>query len=1512
MKRLTNAAKIILFFGLIVYCTIPVSRPVQSQAQNAAGMPGWTLPAKPIPHHQPGQPSRAGNAAAQVTRMSADGSAETVQLTGMDALLADGTLTDPLLGNYTVVKKQEILFGGYGYGSTNQFTASTLSYQDPPAVTLLSSQNFGDNLYSKVAAGDLNGDLVDEQIVAWLDPATLHYMMSIGKFSNGEDDADGRQTTSAPAAAAYADGDVDVVVRGYDHALWHIHADGAAWGRWDNAAGGMLLSGPAAASRVVGQMDVLGVGFDNQLYHTLWDGSAWAAWAPLPGGGIFPQVSASLPLQDVFSPAVAARNANTLDVFRVAQDHSLYWVSSSDGGASWGEWTSLGGMLASAPAAVALDADHMLVGAVGADGAFWFRLYNGSGWDGWQWLEVPAGVAANTLPSLASPNAGQAVLFLPGPENHLWSSSYSGSAWGGWSDTPLINVDHNPTLGAGVGAAGYGGLVHVFAQAADGWLYTPGSFGAWDRMARLPETIIVDTGLTSSTNNCGDGDLIGQCFFDVTTGYFSGDGRQQIALAYVENLAGNQTRLALFDIRDGFRLEQVASLVDPISPAVYPRVAAGDVNGDGLDEIGLAYEAPIYHCSLAVYQVDKTPTGGWAGSLTQLGDTKTWSETYESDPSWFAGTLIVAAGDIIPEGEGEAINDEFAILSDWALSQYYEDYSWNVVLHIYDGHPAGADFKRYLRFASESDDDNFWDRGLATGAALAIGDLNGPQSGYGLDEVVVTWPGAFDGDDWPDVYRDIYIFSYDVAAVNLHQVGYRDLPGYSRYSFLDALAIGDLDMDLHNEIVFAGHTGNANGAAGYNLFIYEAAVDAGGDVTLSDPVIQPIPYSGVPRNFSLALGDFTGKSLKVGPPTYRVQNKMTTPVILLNMPPLHKDIVNVGGTNTLVQAVSSAYAEFKTSNTQDTKYSSTSMREWSLSTGFETSVGGGGFKVTASFDNTYGENFTHVTQQFTSVNISASYKADVTDKIIHNETNYAIWEYPVYGLVDGDASVPRTISVIWPLVDLPGETNLPASTTSNLCDENFYVPGHQVYNAWSYDEEGTVRFKDLKTGITSEHISGGGDDITFTMTGRTEEERTYSYNNQISAGLEFSYENELNIPLVGNAWDFSFRAYAKGHYASESIQTFESVLSDQLSVYMNYPSPSTGVLPAITAYLYWSQADYLVLDYQTHPDMGSTFWSVYDKPDPAFILPWYGFPDLDGTQHPTCTGKQTFTHDIQVAPNYAENGQEVTLTATVRNFSSVTIPNDFTVQFYWDDPALNHPIGSCQISAFNRAQGPMQCSTTWTVDGVSGAGRVYAVIDAADAVLDEMHQQGDLINNNVGYGLLNVAGADTFDPGLKDEEVYQAVPFLEAPGLSFDLYLPTNNLTEAENPDGSFSYIPNTIRVDLIPAANVMTGSVGKLFTIGAFLNDIPQIQYTFQPAPAGVMMQYRDSDLLPGMNESNLTLYRQEGQLWVEATCPGYEIARFLAENRLAVPICQIGTFVLSDQQIATNRSIYLPILSK
>jgi len=854
-------------------------------------------------------------------------------------------------------------------------------------------------------------------------------------------------------------------------------------------------------------------------------------------------------------------------------------------------------------------------------------------------------------------------------------------------------------------------------------------------------------------------------------------------------------------------------------------------------------------------------------------------------------TLGIVAGDFDGKKNTQGtLDDEIALIWDkvwWVKSgDHYEAF-----FHVLDVEPDTVGFSisdhrnpDFISFGLPSFD--YW-YPYSAEIVLTAGDFDGD----GREEIARTWPRGFDDYDWPDLYRNLEVLDWDNGAWS--PPSSYELPNWSRHSYQDALAAGDINLDLQQTEVNLQD----------EIILFDAIYDNIRTYSFDSEqkAIQPGPSQAIAMAENvpiLATGDFSGDSVRVGPPSYRVQTQMTSPEVFLNLPPMHRDILSGHGE---IQIFNGAQATHSAGNTAAEQSTAESKRDWTLSTGLETSVGSFGSTVSTSFGNTYGENFSKSTTQINTTEFQDTTTAEYYDQVIYNGTNYAIWEYPVHGVPGNGQDEAHAISVVFPLVET---TNQPVTEQGRLCDEDFYAPNHQTYNVWSYDPLGTAEdFDDYHSLIESKQTSGGTD-FSVSMSAVEDESRSASFHNQVSAGLEYSYENELNVPLIGKVWDFSFRAYMDGSYGHEEMSTLRTSFTEESAVEVDFPSIPDPSNYAIKTYLYWAEAGYLVMDYQTQPTAAGS-WLLYTKPDPAFILPWYGFPDPDtgvfppppDPDAPPCGfDMQLFTHDIELDPSYVQNGDTVTMTATVRNFSNVNPDGNVTVAFYLSDPAAGSPIGSCLILELDRDLGPQSCFDTWTVSGGSGEEKVYAVIDPGND-FDEMHDADDVIDNNVGYGLLYVASADYFDPGLRQTQAYQAIPHDDAPGLGFHLYLPTKNISE-------------TVRYELVPTSSGDLRIVGNPIQVLAFRGgeEEPEEGHIFGPIPADIMALYRDSDLLPGMDEGNLKLYRLDGSGWVEATCPGYQIHRFPEDNLVAVPVCKTGTFVLSDE--SPTQFIYLPVV--
>lgn len=223
----------------------------------------------------------------------------------------------------------------------------------------------------------------------------------------------GGTLTSAPAAASWSQGRLDVFVRGSDNGLWHRWGDGFHWSGWESL-GGVLSSEPGVAAWGPNRLDVFVRGMDDALWHRWWDGNAWGGWERFDGSVMS-------------GPALASWSANRLDLFAQGSDSSL-WHRWWDGH-SWSGWEGLGGVLTSSPAAVSWGPNRIDVFVRGTDNAAWRQSWTGSGWTGWaaQGGSFAPGVA------VASRSPVHLDLFSRGLDGSLWRQSFDSGSWTSWA-----------------------------------------------------------------------------------------------------------------------------------------------------------------------------------------------------------------------------------------------------------------------------------------------------------------------------------------------------------------------------------------------------------------------------------------------------------------------------------------------------------------------------------------------------------------------------------------------------------------------------------------------------------------------------------------------------------------------------------------------------------------------------------------------------------------------------------------------------------------------------------------------------------------------------------------------------------------------------------------------------------------------------------------------------------------------------------------------------------------------
>ena len=146
----------------------------------------------------------------------------------------------------------------------------------------------------------------------------------------------------------------------------------------------------------------------------------WGEWSSLGGQ-----------LASGTSPAVCAQNANSLDVFVVGTDNAL-WHKHYQSTSGWGNWESLGGYLTSDPAAVSRSAGKITVFVRGSSGSLWSMSTTDGGatWSGWN--EIGGQLLAGTSPTAYAWGNDRIGWLVTGTNNvlyHMWDDAAGRHGW---------------------------------------------------------------------------------------------------------------------------------------------------------------------------------------------------------------------------------------------------------------------------------------------------------------------------------------------------------------------------------------------------------------------------------------------------------------------------------------------------------------------------------------------------------------------------------------------------------------------------------------------------------------------------------------------------------------------------------------------------------------------------------------------------------------------------------------------------------------------------------------------------------------------------------------------------------------------------------------------------------------------------------------------------------------------------------------------------------------------------
>jgi hypothetical protein len=217
-------------------------------------------------------------------------------------------------------------------------------------------------------------------------------------------------------------------------------------------------------------------GTDNALWYRQYDGATWGSWTSL--GGIINS-----------DPDAVSYNGKRY-VFARGTDNALWYRTYE--GTSWSGWTSLGGNINSAPG-VAEANGRLNVFSRGTDNALWYRTYDGTSWSGWTSL----GGALNSGPGAMRLGTPISLLyvFASGTDNALWYRTYDGTSWSGWTSLGgTISYDPDATA--------LNGRIYAFSRGNDGALWYRSSDGtSWGGWTSLGGSIQLSPGVATFGND---------------------------------------------------------------------------------------------------------------------------------------------------------------------------------------------------------------------------------------------------------------------------------------------------------------------------------------------------------------------------------------------------------------------------------------------------------------------------------------------------------------------------------------------------------------------------------------------------------------------------------------------------------------------------------------------------------------------------------------------------------------------------------------------------------------------------------------------------------------------------------------------------------------------------------------------------------------------------------------------------------------------------------------------------
>ncbi|MCF8368880.1 MAG: T9SS type A sorting domain-containing protein [Bacteroidales bacterium] len=555
------------------------------------------------------------------------------------------------------------------------------------------------------------------------------------------------------------------------------------------------------------------------------------------------------------------------------------------------------------------------------------------------------------------------------------------------------------------------------------------------------------------------------------------------------------------------------------------------------------------------------------------------------------------------------------------------------------------------------------------------------------------------------------------------------------------LKISDMNMDNKKDIIVVKNIVGWS-SIGFITKIHSLDTTLDNATLIAQKVSDESQHDNY-QPFAIAVGNFDGFDYTLGLPTLYHAYDIVQPVVILNAPPVHFDMID--GTIYDVNACYNGgdcdfFSQYLLGTGTSMEVSTQTHSDWSVSTGVKTegsvTVEPMGVGISYNYKlwaiGSYGEHFSNENTYGQSIYSEVTVDARDDDRIFATTFDYDIWEYPIFHRNETFprrsylALVPKNAQGTW-----FGSKSYFASN---------YIPEHEVGNIMSYSPDTSFTINpDLSEVIEANY---GGSKFSVDVSSNYNWDLVFQdfQNNQAST------EWDIGVDVGIETGNFTF-TYGQN---LGNMTTQKTSVQNELNLHVHLGSlnpASSDAKYSGAPYAYWANNGALVVDYAVEPELSQpgfpqTWWqdTYGNNPDPTFILPWRLDPEKGYSL--SDPSKRYLTKDIIISPANPQEGDTSTIIARVRNYSFVATSSTVTVSFYLGDPdSTGTPImgidgtNSASISEPIIARGRSDATFKWVIPaGLPSYPRIYAEIDEQN-MINEIHE-----DNNKGFTVLGLQG----------------------------------------------------------------------------------------------------------------------------------------------------------------------------